>query len=129
MEISGLFELIFCVTIAIWILGKILYSIPRLYRNSRDRKGMMTYGSLSVLAAYKVLVALIVLTALYWLGKLFNLNDPYLERYSELAYLSLFICGMIAFLILIITLIIAKLGKVQKKNKEIDLLDDRTNFD
>lgn len=118
-----IYELIFCLTIAIWVLGKILYSIPRLYRNCRYKKGAMTYGRLSVLAAYKVTIALIVLTVLYWLGTLLDLSEPYLNRFSELAFLSLFICGLIAFFILIITLILAKVNRFQRRMEEIEVLD------
>jgi hypothetical protein len=118
-----IYELIFCLIIAVWVLGKILYSIPRLYRNSRYKKGAMTYGSLSALAAYRVMVALIVLTALYWVGVLFKLSDLYLNQFSELAFASLFICGLIAFFILIITFIFAKANRFQRRVEGIDVLD------
>lgn len=122
-----MYELIFCLIIASWILGKILYSIPRLYRNSRYKKGAITYGSLSVLAAYRVTIALIVLTVLYWVGTLLNISKPYLDRFSELAFLSLFICGLIAFFILILTIILAKMNRFQRRVEGIEILDDPNN--
>ncbi|MBL4648844.1 MAG: hypothetical protein JKY03_03865 [Aureispira sp.] len=105
-------------------LGKILFSIPHLYRNSRDKKGATTYGSLSVLAAYKVLTALIILAILFWGATLLKVSNGYLDRLSEVAFLGSVICGLIAFLVLIITFLIAKLNRFQHKVERSDILDD-----
>ena len=119
-----IYELIFCLIIAVWVLGKILYSIPRLYINSRNEKGAITYGSLSVLATYKVVTTLIVLMTLHWGAILLNVKDHYIDNLSLVAFLSLIICGLIAFFILIITFILAKVNRFQRRVEGIDVLDD-----
>lgn len=121
MDISAF--LLFLV-IAIWVLGKVLFFIPRLYSSSRDEEGAETYSRLSVLAAYKVLTGLIALAVLFSSAALLNVNQRYLDRLSEVAFLSLFICGLIAFFVLIITFVIAKVNRFQYRAEESEILDD-----
>lgn len=125
----GISEWMLCLAIAVWVLGKALFSIPRLYRNSRDQKGAITYINLSFLVGFKVITSLIALAAVLWCASLLDINDAYLQGLCELVFLVLFICGLSAFFVFIITFLIAKLNRFQLGVEENEVLDDVINRD
>lgn len=111
-----------------WILGKALWSIPSLYKELKHKKGIEAYGDLTILLGFRVMGILVFLGVLIWiLSKLgYNLDD--VEDIVYFAFIALFFAGFGSFIVLMLTLITAKLSKVQDTNEDVDVLDDKTKL-
>lgn len=45
--------------IVLWILGKVIRSIPNLYKRSKDEKGSESYGDLTILVGLRIMGVLL----------------------------------------------------------------------
>jgi O-antigen ligase len=115
--------------IIIWILGKAVWSIPSLYKESKSKKGLDAYGDLIILLGLRIMGVLFLLGISIWVLSKLNYEFDAISDITYAVFVALFLSGFCSFFILITTFIIAKLSKIQKKTKEIDLLDDRTKLD
>jgi hypothetical protein len=113
--------------IVIWILGKVIRSTPNLYKRSKNEKGSESYGDLTILVGLRIMGILLFLGILIWVLTKLGYEYNSISDVLFAVFVALFVSGFCSFFILIITFIIAKLSKAQEKDKEIDLLDDKTN--
>lgn len=115
--------------ILIWILGKALWSIPFLYKESKYKKGSEAYGDLSILLGFRVMGILFFLGVLSWgMSKLGYQLDA-VEDITFSVFVALFAAGIGAFFVLMITLILGKLNRFQRGVEENEVLDDLINRD
>ncbi|MFT5645384.1 MAG: O-antigen ligase [Aureispira sp.] len=115
--------------IIIWILGKAVWSIPTLCKESKSKKDSEAYGDLIILLGLRIMGVLLLLGISIWVLSKLSYDFDVISDIAFAVFVALFFSGFCSFFVLITTFIIAKLSNIQKKTKAVDLLDDGTEFD